>query len=947
MSLSFRLLLLVLLAAAPIFAIQAVRELERRQADSESVAEQAADLAELAAAQQDRLVDGVRYLLTAVGALPELAGRDVAACSARMADFRQKIGDIAWLGAVDGSGELFCTSHPADRTINLSDRPYVRTALTERRFAVSRYIQGRITGQRQIAFALPLANGGAVLAALNLDSLPSVMSEGQMPKGAAVSFHDRDGVLLARVPAQPDLVGRPAPAELLASVAAGRRNATAIGLDGVPRVFGVAALRSAADLFVAVGLPSAAPGAAATARFRRDLGLSAAAFALLALASFFGAELWLKRPLARVQRALDRLAAGDLDATVEGGAGQPPEVAALAAGFDDMAQALRARDERLRESERRLADIAGNLPGVVFRRVLSPDDLLRYDYMSEGVRKLLGAEPARFLPATSLEEHARRMSPAHREHWLAAVRASARTLEPFELTFQALAADGASRWLRSVATPRRGPDGSVVWDGVTLDVSDRVAAEQALKESEARFRDVAEAAAEIIWETDADGRFCYLSDQLERVSGIDRAQVLGRRRTDFIAQTIAPSTIAEHLADLEARRPFRNFTYRANDNLARRWIVSSGKPIFDGQGRFCGYRGAGSDVTERMEAEAQRARLAAIVEASHDAIVSWTLDGRITSWNPEAERLYGYTAAEAVGRPIAILVPSDRQDRVRPTLDAVAEGKWFHGLETARVRKDGRLIEVSLTISPVRDAEGRILGGATIARDVTERKRAEARQSLLLAELDHRVKNMLAVLIAVFQTTAQKARSVEELAEVFEGRLMALVRAHDALAQNKMEGAALRELALSELALFCDVSSGRLRLNGEETLLEPKAAQVVGMALHELATNAAKHGALSVPDGRIALGWRTAMGERGAELRISWRESGGPPVSPPAERGFGLTLLERGLAYELGGVACIRFEPEGVVWEMTAPFAAREGAVFDEPAVEAEGERLRGRTRSA
>jgi PAS domain S-box-containing protein len=918
------LLLLVLLAAAPVFAIQTYRELERRRAFDAGVAEQAGHLADLAAAQQDRMVEGVRYMLTAIAALPEVTGHDGAGCSARMAAFHRQLPDIAWLGVVDAKGDLFCTSAPSDRPLNLSNRDYVEIALSQHRFAVSRYLEGRITGQRQLAFGLPLADGGAALAAVNLDALPTALAETQLPPNAALSFHDREGLLLARTPERRDLLGRPLPPSLTQAVAEGRRSATALGLDGTPRVFSVAALRTTPDLFVAVGLPFAEAEAAANREFRRDMALSAAAFALLALAAFAGGQFWLRRPLAGVQRAFDRVAAGRLDARAERQRGQPPELAELAAGFDAMARALQARDERLKDSERRLADIAANLPGVVYRRVLSPDGMLRYDYMSEGVRKLLGAEPEQFMEPLPVEEHARRMARADRAAWLGLLTRSAQSLEPFELTFRAQARDGSRRWLRSTARPRREPDGSVVWDGVTLDISDRVAAEEALKESEARFRDVAEAAAEIIWETDADGRFSYFSDQLERVSGVDPAKLLGKRRLDLVDEAVPPSTLEGHLADLAARRPFRNFTYLANDLVNRRCFSSSGRPIFDEAGAFRGYRGAGSDVTERMAEEAQRARLAAIVEASHDAIVSWDLSGRITSWNAEAERFFGYAAEEAVGRSIRMLVPPERQAGVEPVMSAVANGEWFHGVETVRIRKDGGRIDAALTISPVRGAEGRVVAGATIARDITERKRAEDRQRLLLAELDHRVKNMLAVLLAVFQTTAQNARSLEEFRRTFEGRLMALVRAHDALAQNKMDGVGLRELVVSELALFCDSSSERLQLDGEQVLLGPKAAQAIGMALHELATNAAKHGALSVPGGRIAVGWRVRANGEKRLLHMWWRERGGPPVAKPDAAGFGLSLLERGLAYELGGVARVSFEAEGVAWEMTAPLGPAE-----------------------
>lgn len=928
MSLSVRLLLLMLLAAAPILAIQTARELERRRSQDAEVTALASHLADLAAAQQDSLIEGVRYTLTALAALAEANGRDGPTCSQRMREFHSRLPAISWLGAVDEAGDLYCSSHPADRPLNLADREYVAEALAESRFAVSGYLEGRVTGQRQLAFALPAPHGGAVLAAVNLDALPSALSDEQLPPGAALSFHDRNGVLLARTPARRELVGRPAPIDLVATASLPERSAVAVGLDGVPRLFAVASLRSAPELSVLIGVPFAEAEETAESRFRRDLTLVALAFGLAAAAALAGAQLWLRRPLQEVQRALDQAGRGDFGARAERRPGQAPEIASLAAGFNAMARALQARDESLRESERRFADIAANLPGVVYRRVLTPDGKLRYDYMSEGVRKLLGQDPEPFRTARTVEEHAARISPADRAKWVEALLRSARTLEPFELAFRAPDADGAERWLRSAARPRREADGSIVWDGVTLDITERIKAERALQESESRFRDVAEATADVIWETDAEHRFSYFSDQLQRLTGVDKAALLGRRRIDVIAEAAPPSTIESHLADLAAYRPFRNFTYWATDILGRRCFSTSGRPIFDQSGAFRGYRGTSSDVTDRILAQEQMAWLAAIVDASRDAIIGWSLDGRITSWNREAERLYGYSADEAIGAAIEMLTPPDRRGEAAPTVAAVARSEWFDQLETVHVRKDGALFDVSLTISPVRDSQGRIIGGSTIVRDISERKRAETRQLLLLAELDHRVKNMLAVLIAIFQATAQRARSLEDFTRSFEGRLMALMKAHDALAQNKMEGASLRALALSQLSLFCDRDSGRLRLDGDDVVLSPKAAQTIGMALHELGTNAAKHGALSAPEGVIELSWRVRVERGRPELVILWRERGGPPIRAPAERGFGRSLLERGIAYELGGSARLEFRPEGVVWEAVAPLESAEAGLI-------------------
>jgi PAS domain S-box-containing protein len=191
--------------------------------------------------------------------------------------------------------------------------------------------------------------------------------------------------------------------------------------------------------------------------------------------------------------------------------------------------------------------------------------------------------------------------------------------------------------------------------------------------------------------------------------------------------------------------------------------------------------------------------LAAIVESSDDAIISKTLDGIITSWNPAAERLFGYTAEEMIGGPIAILAAPDRENEMPAILESIRRGEKVDHYETVRRRKDGSLVEISLTVSPIRDETGRIIGASKIARDITARKQIEDRQRMLTAELSHRVKNLFAVVRVLAERSASKATSAAECIEAFRSRLRALNAAHNALIAEDWHWASLASLVQTAL----------------------------------------------------------------------------------------------------------------------------------------------------
>jgi len=239
------------------------------------------------------------------------------------------------------------------------------------------------------------------------------------------------------------------------------------------------------------------------------------------------------------------------------------------------------------------------------------------------------------------------------------------------------------------------------------------------------------------------------------------------------------------------------------------------------------------------------------------------------------------------------------------------------GREVTGERKDGTMLPLSLSIGEFTLDGGRFFTG--ILRDITERKRAEEHQAFLMAEIDHRAKNLLAAIQAMVMLTKSTARSVGEYADTLVGRLHAMARAHDLLARDKWTGARLHELIRGEFAAYVGADGHALRLDGEDALLAPRAAQTLSLVLHELTTNAAKYGALSAPDGRVEIETSIERTPAGRDLRLSWREAGGPAVARPERHGFGSVLIERGIAHDLDGSSSLAFERSGVRCQIRLP----------------------------
>jgi len=326
----------------------------------------------------------------------------------------------------------------------------------------------------------------------------------------------------------------------------------------------------------------------------------------------------------------------------------------------------------------------------------------------------------------------------------------------------------------------------------------------------------------------------------------------------------------------------------------------------------------GIDITDRKHFEAalrdseQRLRsLASIVESSDDAIVSKNLDGVITSWNRGAERVFGYSAEEVIGQPITIVIPYDRQDEERLILTRIRRGERIDHFETVRQTKHGSLITVSLSVGPVKDAEGKIVGASKIARDITEQKRNQEQIAILAREAEHRSKNLLANVQAT--VALSQSDTVDGLKGAVAGRVRALSNVHSLFVESRWIGAELSSIAKQELAPYSGTGERRVRVEGPQVLLRPNDAQVVAIILHELATNAAKYGALSMPAGQVHLQW---LHRADGQLVLTWTETGGPTVQTPSRQGFGSRIISQ-LIDQQQGQTQFDWRPEGLVCEIT------------------------------
>ncbi|RKK02888.1 PAS domain S-box protein [Pseudoroseomonas wenyumeiae] len=616
-----------------------------------------------------------------------------------------------------------------------------------------------------------------------------------------------------------------------------------------------------------------------------------------------------------------------------------PSAEGLTVFFRDVS-AERAAETVLRESEALLKAVLDNVPvGMVVAEAPSGRMILANRRTGEILRM---PHPL----SDSIESYARDWEWYHpdgrrvqgAEMPLAQVLARGM---PAAAEFQARRGDGELGWVRISASPVRDAQGKVT--GAVAAITDidieRRAAEQ-VRESEQRFRTLAETIPQIVWSAQPNGEVDYVNPRLRDFTGLS-----GPDAQKMLPQIVHPDD--QLRVERAWRRAMRAGTaFSAELRLKRadegwRWCVARALPVHGPeqggeQGPIRRWIGTVTDVTDMVETREALARQVSAHAASREAAVRaaaalaasesrfrrfaeaspdvmWMTDssGSVLEFvSPAFERIWGVPQEAILANPrlwLDAVHPAD-QDRVRMAWNDSRYGGTFDA-EYRIHRPDGGQRWIRDVGFPILDAQGGLSRRGGLARDITSAKAAEARQVLLLGELNHRVKNTLATVHSLALQTARTAGDESEalrrfLAD-FQARLMALSRGHDLLTARTWRGATLNDAAQAALSpwrpLPAEGSEGqeaaRLRLSGPPVWLAPKQALGLALAMHELATNAAKHGALSRPEGSIRVAWRE---EEDGMVELLWQEEGGPPVQPPQRRGFGSRMLERGLPAELG-----------------------------------------------
>jgi PAS domain S-box-containing protein len=560
-----------------------------------------------------------------------------------------------------------------------------------------------------------------------------------------------------------------------------------------------------------------------------------------------------------------------------------------------------------------------------------------------------------------------------------------------------------------------------------------------------------------VWERDLATNRVSWSETMYRLYGRSSEHFTGS--PDQVLSFVHPEDRAEFRSAYRAAIEGAVDAFEQEYRIVRsdgevRWVHRRGQVRRDRDGKACSVLGVAMDITERKQAEALNARLAAIVAAADDAIFSLSPEGIILSWNPAATRTFGYRAEEIIGQSVRLLYPVGAEAEFQERYAQVRRGEHVRA-EARRIRKDGTSLNVSITLAPIISSEGRVAGVSAVVRDIserkqterklvetlglllqisnqrklalvagrmatfelelergtltcseeiydqlgsgrdrpiahlqdlepflnpddrarlrqrwqkpqpeggvyedefrivrpdgqtrwlfvraqafndshrpshvygvsmdiTERKEHEAHIRFLMSEISHRSKNLLAVVQAIAAQTARASSSSADFAADFSARLKSLASSVDLLVQQEWRGVSMKELVHSQLGHYAGTSD-RVVVKGPNVLLTPLSAQYLGMALHELSTNAVKYGALSHPDGRITVTWRLGKVRDKARFQMKWVERGGPPAAAPQHKGFGHLVIERMVAEALQGKVKLEFAAPGLSWSLDADAAS-------------------------
>ena len=474
---------------------------------------------------------------------------------------------------------------------------------------------------------------------------------------------------------------------------------------------------------------------------------------------------------------------------------------------------------------------------------------------------------------------------------------------------------GVPKWWDAAVSPFRGADGTIKWIlAISRDVTGHKEFEKQLAVSEQRFRALADNMAQLAWMADGTGHifwynrrwFEYTGTTLDEVAGWGWQKV---HHPDHVERVV--TKISAHFKsgeDWEDTFPLRSA------NSEYRWFLSRARPIRDDAGRVQLWCGTNTDITDQRHASSRLRQKARLIELSHEAILVWDFQSGIVTWNKGCEELYGFARSEALNKRSHDLLRTRHPMSVEQFEVLLRRnGSWTGGL--LHTAKDGTSVWVDSRQELLR-VDGRDLVLET-DRDITARRQAEDIRGLLIGELNHRVKNTLAIVQSIASQTARTSANLGQFTASFNDRLQSMSAVQNVLTETNWAGADLGKVVQSQIV---DPSGeGSIKLAGPPVFLSAQSAMQISLILHELASNARRHGSLSVPGGRVSVAW-DRHDDAGAKVQLIWRETGGPTVVAPMSHGFGMTLIDRS-GNQPHMTARTSFEPTGLVCTIVADVA--------------------------
>lgn len=898
---------------------------QRRAEEVRHIARSAETLANAVDLELRALLGAVRLAASALQG-PGLDGAD-----ARLREVAAQLG--GHLVLVDRSyRQLVNTALPPGATPPVSANPDVyRPAFDTGQPGFGDLVTGTVSRRTAFTVHAPVPAEGetrhVLVHAPPEDTVLRILRGVSLPEGWSGAVLDRNGRRLARSRQHAETYGTPATPDFLASLTREAGVVRSIDLDGVPSI--TAHHRSALSGWRAVVWT-------ASARLEGPLRAAQqaiAALVALALAASLGIA-WLagrmladpSRRLAATARAVGRGEVPDF------APGPMREANVIGEALTDAARRRREAEDALLEAKRFSEGLIATAPTLIYLYDLEERRNL---FIGPQIAPMLGYAPeeiaemgSRVVEIVFHPEDLPRIGEHHQRI------ADGILAAPFTIEYRMRTKDGRWLWLMSREIVHLEAPGGRVKQiiGAAQDITARKEAEAALRESERRLSAVFEALPMGVGLVDRTGGNVMANPVFRRFApkfapSYDPARVslwVGRHpdgrpieREDFPAaralrgERVWPGVEFEYWGD-EARGPF--------------WTRVAAVPLADDEGAVAGAAVVITDIDARKrtelalrdserEARAGAAEIASIYDTAPVGLAVFDRELRYRRVNERLAEINGLPAAAHLGRTVREIVPdmADAIERIGEKLIETGEPMLDVELTGTTPARPGVVRHWVVQWMPLKDEGGEVSGISVVAEEVTERKQREEQVSLLMREVNHRAKNMLGVVQSIARQTA--ATSPDDFVRRFSERIHALAANQDLLVHSNWAGVDLADLVKAQLAPLQDLIGARIRIGGPPLRLTPAAAQAIGLALHELSTNACKYGALSNEAGHVTIDWA----REGKRFRLAWEEKDGPPVSAPARRGFGATVLTHMARMSLQGEVTLDHAPEGLRWSLSCP----------------------------